>query len=585
MAIQQNRKRPRADDPPQEHRPRKKLRAEGRAQGSSNFAPEFWDNLSKVWLTPRALRELDRRNDARPVPNPPAPAVYTTDLGRFARRGGPDLRHLRGCPEPRDDRFKTSSSRASDSSRRTKSTKATTISSKARRSSAYDDDFEQHLLDYDVYPEGYEYANDRQTPEPGNMDEARLELLAPRASLSPSHFPESAFRDFKRKNNTKSEGTVMRNVILIIAGNTNIPNEGNLPFTNFESLTGGLTVNAVPDFFDGAPPGHVDKSVREDLSQMIVPTKHTNVPVAPNFFLEAKAPRGGADVAQRQACYDGAHGARAMHSLQSYGKEEPVYDGNAYANSSTYHAGTGTLQLYAHHITAPTDPEGRPEYHMSQIDAYALTGSRKGFVEGATAFRNARDLARRHRDEFIQDANARARRSDAVLVDEPEAAEAQQYGDSGSNEFVDSEEYVALEVVAPENIATSWYDDDEGSALPQYIYAEDEEHSQESTSLGALEPVASFATSFTSSFSTQILTRSKRSKTSCSPPTESQLQKKRTRHGASRRSVVPTRASTSTAPAAEQLAEAEGDYTSDDRHVWYHLDEDRSRIWEHGTED
>lgn len=453
-----------------------------------------------------------------------------------------------------------SSSRASDSSRRSKSTKATTISSKARRSSAYDDDFEQHLIDYDVYPEGYEYTNDRQTPEPGNMDEARLELLAARASLSPSHFPESAFRDFKRKNNTKSEGTVMRNVIPIITGNASIPTEGNLPFTNFKSLTEGLTVNAVPDFFDGAPSGDVDKSVREDLSQMIVPTKHADVPVAPNFFLEAKAPRGGADVVRRQACYDGAYGARAMHSLQSYGEEEPVYNGNAYTYSSTYHAGTGTLQLYAHHATAPTDPEGRPEYHMSQIDAYALTGSRKGFVEGATAFRNARDLARRHRDEFIQGANARARRSDAFLVDEPEAAEVQQYGDSGSDEFVDCEEYVASGAVATENIAASRYVD-EGSALPQYLYAEDEEHSQESTSLGAVEPAMSFATSFTSSFSTQSLSRSKRSKTSRSPPTEPQLHKKRTRHSAPQGSVVPTRASTSTALAAEQLAEAEGDWT------------------------
>jgi hypothetical protein len=301
-----------------------------------------------------------------------------------------------------------SSSRASDSSRRTKSTKATTISSKARRSSAYDDDFEQHLIDYDVYPEGHEYANDRQTPEPGNMDEARLELLAARASLSPSHFPESAFRDFKRKNNTKSEGTVMRNVIPIITGNASIPNEGNLPFTNFESLTEGLTVNAVPDFFDGAPPGDVDKAVREDLSQMIAPTKHADVPVAPNFFLEAKAPRGGADVARRQACYDGAYGARAMHSLQSYGEEEPVYDGNAYSYSSTYHAGTGTLQLYAHHVTAPTPPEGQPEYHMTQVRVFSMTSDRDVFVRGATTFRNARDIAQGHRGRFIQAANARA---------------------------------------------------------------------------------------------------------------------------------------------------------------------------------
>lgn len=33
-------------------------------------------------------------------------------------------------------------------------------------------------------------------------------------------------------------------------------------------------------------------------------------PVAPNFYLEVKEPDGLAAMAQRQACYDGAIGAR-----------------------------------------------------------------------------------------------------------------------------------------------------------------------------------------------------------------------------------------------------------------------------------
>ena len=152
------------------------------------------------------------------------------------------------------------------SSQPTKS-KATTVSSKFRNLSAYDDNFEQHLIDHNVYPEGYDYPSGRQTPEPENLEQARLELLPLRPSLSPSQFSESAFRDFKRKNNTKSEGTVMRNVIPITAGGAGIPNEGNLGFTNLESLTEGLTVNAAPDFFDGARPGNIDKSVREDLTR------------------------------------------------------------------------------------------------------------------------------------------------------------------------------------------------------------------------------------------------------------------------------------------------------------------------------
>ncbi|PTB80702.1 hypothetical protein M440DRAFT_1302684, partial [Trichoderma longibrachiatum ATCC 18648] len=102
----------------------------------------------------------------------------------------------------------------------------------------------------------------------------------------------------------------------------------------------------------------------------------------------------------RQACYDGAYGARAMHSLQNYDEEEPDYDGNACTLSATYHAGTGTLQLFSHHVTAPATPGGRPEYHMVEVDGGYLTGSREGFLQGAGALRNARDLAKEHRDRF-----------------------------------------------------------------------------------------------------------------------------------------------------------------------------------------
>src|SRR6266699_1795274 len=96
MARPQNRKRQRADDPSQEHPPTKKIKSRRGIQSTSNFSPQFWDDLSRVWLTPRALRELDRRNRIQP---PSEPEVHAgdcpTDLARFARHGGPDLHHIR----------------------------------------------------------------------------------------------------------------------------------------------------------------------------------------------------------------------------------------------------------------------------------------------------------------------------------------------------------------------------------------------------------------------------------------------------------------------------------------------------------
>lgn len=62
----------------------------------------YWDSLSKVWLTPRALQELDRRKRTRQPADviPPSPEVSCTDPVRFSRRGNPDLSFLRGVCVP-----------------------------------------------------------------------------------------------------------------------------------------------------------------------------------------------------------------------------------------------------------------------------------------------------------------------------------------------------------------------------------------------------------------------------------------------------------------------------------------------------
>jgi hypothetical protein len=124
----QNRKRQHAevdlsqDDLPS--LPSKRSKSTGELQPFSKLPPPaFWDNLSKVWLTRRALKELDRRNaqsasNQSPVqpkvkkprtrsairefkhtqsaiPKPVDPSLGRALL-RFARHGGPDLSDLKG---------------------------------------------------------------------------------------------------------------------------------------------------------------------------------------------------------------------------------------------------------------------------------------------------------------------------------------------------------------------------------------------------------------------------------------------------------------------------------------------------------
>lgn len=351
-----------------------------------------------------------------------------------------------------------------------------------------------------------------QGPKP-NTAEIRRQFSARRRSLSPSRFDDTAFDDFVLISESVSESSVMAKVIPILAGNANIPNEHNLQFTNCATLTGDLIVNPAPDFFDGAPPGALHKSLRDDLDRLVVPTKHGNGPVAPNLFLEGKSRNGSPLIARRQACLDGAYGARAMHSLQNYREEVQTYTAEVHAYSSTYC--DGHLKLYSHQVTAPRESGGEPEYCMTQISCYALTDDQSAFVAGATAFRNARDMAQRHRDELIQSANAKARRANPPLFDDEPAAAGQR--EAGSNEPVDGAERLASDAPAAEHSTSTRQADEspvDGDELAHDPGPDD------------VEPTTSLATSATPVNGQLNSARSKRNRVSGSPPSETHLHKK-----------------------------------------------------------
>ncbi|KAK5442639.1 hypothetical protein LTS15_010957 [Exophiala xenobiotica] len=387
--------------------------------------PSFWDTLSRIRLSRGALREFDRRN-IQETDQPPCTLIPKVEypigrarlrLKRFARSGGPDLSHLRGLASlpPILDRmsgYTTSPSgkRSSVSSRPSDYTKTT--SSKV---TPYSGNFEQKLIDIGIYPDEYQHTDGRLTPEPANLSDIQTAQRVARASLSPSRFTEEHFKAFKRANaKVKGETTGMHNVLPFITGNeAGHRFEMGLPLSNLKPFDKDLS-DPVPDIYHGAAPAAIHPRVRADLGSYIIPSKvDTTRPAAPNFFVEGKSAQGRADVAMRQVLIDGAIGARAMHELQNYKAEEPRYDNMARSFSSTYHAGTGTLQTYATHITAPLTPGGAPEYHMTQTNSYAMTGNANSFRDGATAYRNDRDLAKTERDSSIAHANQVARRMPA----------------------------------------------------------------------------------------------------------------------------------------------------------------------------
>ncbi|MCJ1433543.1 hypothetical protein MMC27_002906 [Xylographa pallens] len=286
--------------------------------------------------------------------------------------------------------------------------KSITETTSTKSTGPYDRAFQQNLIDGSVYPRGYKYPDGRIPRKPANWDEINHRLAQRRASLSSSKFSAGAHETFvDADSNAFKEKEVGDSVIPIIGGRFKDARcvSGGVPFRNMAPLTDGTLVPGNPDIYHGARPEQLDQQVRSRLHDHIVPSTQDDLPMLPNFFLAVKGPDGSLAVAERQACYDGALGARAMHALRSFGNDEPVYDENAYSVTSTYHG--GQLKMFTSHMTQPTSPSDRAEYIMTQVNGWSMTGNPETFRQGATAFRNARDWTKEQRDQAIEKANMR----------------------------------------------------------------------------------------------------------------------------------------------------------------------------------
>ena len=160
-----------------------------------------------------------------------------------------------------------------------------------------------------------------------------------------------------------------------------------------------------PDYYYGAHPGLFDnREIRNELSQYIIPPTESTQPMVPNFFIEAKGPKGSYGEVLNQACIDGAIGTRGMHKLQTYRQKVPNYNNKTSAISSIYK--DGRLKMYAHHVGQLNGPDTEPEYYMNQLGAYAMTHNRDTLRQGMTAFRNGVDWAGKQRNAAIEHAKA-----------------------------------------------------------------------------------------------------------------------------------------------------------------------------------
>lgn len=363
-------------------------------------------------LTKRAVRNHNRLNSySQPRSLGNSELHIGSSLKRFARVGGPDLRDLRGFPEPLSNKLPRAKSgqvrtsvmppkrRASEASTAETASKQSRPSSQSlsKASTAYTANFGILLKTANVQPPTFDQ-------HPANL-KVWMDAIEKNSSPLGSEAEISiAYKQFQQKCETASlEDEVMSDVFPAIRGEVRYPRAQNRICSNLADLTDDKLTIPKPDYMEGCEQTITNGRLREALSPFIVFADVEEAPFSSNFFTEVKGDSGGLDVAKRQARYDGALGARAIHMMLNLGKDTDVFDGKAYTVTFTYYM--GFLQMYLHFIVLTDHPLYAKAYKMAKAGSWALD-SLKGFREGVTAFRNAQDLAHDLREEVVRQALA-----------------------------------------------------------------------------------------------------------------------------------------------------------------------------------
>lgn len=265
-----------------------------------------------------------------------------------------------------------------------------------------DDNFGQHLTDYEIH------AEDSYLTKPNNWKELRSMVARPR-QIVPSESYDAQYKAFcQAKRENVDNRDVRKNITPLIRGSSPFYSDGGHSFQNVSDITNGSIVKVKPDFYDGVHYSLLEKKVYTELRPFVRPLVAKTTPVVPNFFGVFRGRKPAASEVELIARYSGAIGARGIHKLRSFGVEDlaTVYDNKAYTISATYYE--GLLTLYAHRLIAPSVPGGRDRYRMTRIRRFDLEDNPGAFRKGVEALQNAREWAKEKREKLVAAANARA---------------------------------------------------------------------------------------------------------------------------------------------------------------------------------
>ncbi|POS82135.1 hypothetical protein EPUL_006089, partial [Erysiphe pulchra] len=373
----------------------------------SKFTPAFFDDISRIELTKRSLKELNRINrqhrnhnkPSKPQPQPesqsqsqPQPQIHPPitqehleHITQIARNGGFDLTDLRGHPEPGQDVMEPSALSPTNegSASRLRSTETTTT--RTKNSGPCNSNFRSILIENGVYPYNYRFpATGNRAPSPGNIQDLREIAIRRRPSLSIEKFTDADFEVFEKlSDDLIAEIGIMEYIIPIFEGNYDRKDFSccNKPFNNLKLLAPGI-VCGTPDKCHGSDPEKADLIVRKNLADMILPSNDNKMPMAPNFFLEVKSGKGTPDVANLQALHTGALGERGIMALRGWRREGLGLDNKAHTITGTFI--NGSLTFFSIYAGKHQTHDDQLVFFMHEIDSFRIIAKAEDFRCGVS---------------------------------------------------------------------------------------------------------------------------------------------------------------------------------------------------------
>jgi hypothetical protein len=426
----------------------------------------WYDLLSKVYLTKDALRELARRNaelerqtHEAGAHDPPSPAYSSgllsplssqqsqpeaeidwKDLTRFARHGGPDLSDLRNvchsllqefamltcqCTAPmppkatrgrkKGEREKMGPSapriqprkRGRPSKDRSEAADEDEPSTKKTESTGpFDDNFCAFLTTIGVFDATHT------DPKAADVDEISDRLDLSRQDVTVTD--DTVLRLRAVMHGSSHKKTVCQEVLVTLLGELPLDKlderGGHVNFSELQPLSPvaefGPSLPLAfpqPDYYHGAKSVEVHSYLKEHLAAFIMPTADQSLPVAPNLFVVFQGPEGCTQVAECQARHYGAFGARGIHKLETF-RRPLAFDKKIKAITITVVG--SSVGIFGTYIIPATSPNQPLSYHNVLLDDHSLCGQRRSCEKGIVAIRNAMDIARTIRVAAIERAKA-----------------------------------------------------------------------------------------------------------------------------------------------------------------------------------